>query len=497
MALYWGGTKGGSDRVDCGNVTVGDSGDMSLAAWVRLPNNFTGAASVIDRRGSTATQHRFWILCVGDGAGAADFRFIRKHTTTDAVAISTQAYNTDDSTWYFVAGTHVSGAAPKLFVGTQTTDLAEVSYSSQTAPVGTLRTGAQPLNLGRRPTNTSTGFGGAIAVVGLFDTALSVGELRAMRLGGLRTILSRTDLVHCWAPYLNGTSGTVYDIGARSIIAGTTIDGTISGTLTQIENPGLLRGFPAVGPADWRPVASAATTDALTADDVESASEVSAPNIGQEHALNATDVESATEVSAPAIGQVHALTATSVESASEVSAPVLTDVAANVDVLNAEDIESASEVSAPALGQVHALAANDVESVSEVSSPAINAPSVAQRGDDAFRSNGARERFWRRKAEEWLEDHLEQTLRATKKKKSARKRAGTRIVAAANAAAAEMPEIAPKIDLIARFAAQLSAPDPDLMAIATAVAAQLEQVETEKRTRRRKRDLEAVLLLAA
>lgn len=262
MALYWGGTKGGSQQVDCGNVTVGDSGNMSLCAWVRLPNNFSGAASVIDRRGGSATLHRFWILCVGDNAGKADFRFIRKHTTTDAVAISTQAFDTDDSTWYFVAGTHVAGAAPKLYVGTQTTDLAEVSYSSQTAPAGSLRTGAQPLSLGRQPTNTSTGFGGAIAVVGLFDTALSIGDLRAMRLGGLRTILSRTDLVHCWAPYLNGTSGTVYDIGARSIIAGTTINGTISGTLTQIENPGLLRGFPAVGPADWRVFPSAAGTPA-------------------------------------------------------------------------------------------------------------------------------------------------------------------------------------------------------------------------------------------
>lgn len=87
--------------------------------------------------------------------------------------------------------------------------------------------------------------------------------------------------------------------------------------------------------------------------------------------LLADDVESASEVSAPVIGQEHALSATSVESATEVSAPVLTDVSAGGDNLFAEDIESASEVSAPSLGQVHTLTATGTQSASEVSAPTI------------------------------------------------------------------------------------------------------------------------------
>lgn len=119
------------------------------------------------------------------------------------------------------------------------------------------------------------------------------------------------------------------------------------------------------------------------------------------------------------------------------------------------------------------------------------------RGDDAFRSSGAREEFWRRKAEEWLEEHLQRVQSATGEGRSARKRAARRIAEAAERALEEMPQIAPRIDMIAAFARQLAEERPDFTALAAAVAAQMAQVEAEKRARRRKRDLEAVLLLAA
>lgn len=118
------------------------------------------------------------------------------------------------------------------------------------------------------------------------------------------------------------------------------------------------------------PEASGGTTDALLADNVESASEVSSPAIGQVHALTATDVESSSEVSSPALGQVHALLADNVESASEVSVPALADFA-GVDNLLADNVESASELSVPVIGQVHVLLADNVESASEVSTPAL------------------------------------------------------------------------------------------------------------------------------
>jgi hypothetical protein len=111
---------------------------------------------------------------------------------------------------------------------------------------------------------------------------------------------------------------------------------------------------------------------AITADDVESASEVTTPDVGQVHALTADDSESSSEVSAPSIGQVHALTSTDVESASEVSTPTASESSEGEDSLLADNVESASEVSTPDIGQVHDLTADDVESSTEVSAPALS-----------------------------------------------------------------------------------------------------------------------------
>lgn len=118
--------------------------------------------------------------------------------------------------------------------------------------------------------------------------------------------------------------------------------------------------------------ASAGT--ALTANDVESASSVDSPALGQVHALTAVDIESASEVDSPAIGQAHALSPTDIESASEVDSPALgTDT---TDALTPTDVESASELDAPAITQAHALTAADVVALSEISAPALGGPGV-------------------------------------------------------------------------------------------------------------------------
>ena len=126
---------------------------------------------------------------------------------------------------------------------------------------------------------------------------------------------------------------------------------------------------------DWRCVtivvepAGGAAADELTADDVESASEVTAPTVGQAHVLTATSIEAASQTSSPSVGQAHVLTTASIESASEVTAPAIGTT--ETHVLTADDVESASEVTAPVIGQAHALLADDVESASEVTAPSV------------------------------------------------------------------------------------------------------------------------------
>lgn len=160
----------------------------------------------------------------------------------------------------------------------------------------------------------------------------------------------------------------------------------LAGTSITFDDPGgaptgsLFLGVENTGSDEigWIPVTVNGGADVLTAEDVESASQVSTPAIGQGYTLTSTDVDSSSETGVPTLGQTHDLTVSSVESASEVSNPVLAE---SSHTLGAEDVQSASEVSSPAVGQAHALTTSDVQSASEVSSP------VASEGSHALLAN--------------------------------------------------------------------------------------------------------------
>lgn len=89
--------------------------------------------------------------------------------------------------------------------------------------------------------------------------------------------------------------------------------------------------------------------DALTADDIQSGSQVSKPAIGQIHALTADSIQSGSETGTPALAQEHALLADNIQSGSQVSSPVL--VVDTQNELLADDIQSGSQVSSPALSE--------------------------------------------------------------------------------------------------------------------------------------------------
>lgn len=115
------------------------------------------------------------------------------------------------------------------------------------------------------------------------------------------------------------------------------------------------------------------------------------------------------------------------------------------------------------------------------------------RGDDG----GARDRFWRHKAEEWLQDKLEALEGAVGRPQRARKRLATRIIADVPDFVSEIPDLAPRVNAIETLAQRLLQPAPDYSAIAEAVAAQMALIEAWKTIERRRRDVEALLILAA
>lgn len=113
----------------------------------------------------------------------------------------------------------------------------------------------------------------------------------------------------------------------------------------------------------------------------------------------------------------------------------------------------------------------------------------APRGDDAFRSSGQREQFWRTKAEAQLEELLDRAEQAATAPPKARARV---VEAFALVEWEKLPEAPTTRDLLAT----LKADEADYTHIAALVMAIREEIEAERTKRRRKRDIEAVLMLA-
>lgn len=114
-----------------------------------------------------------------------------------------------------------------------------------------------------------------------------------------------------------------------------------------------------------------------------------------------------------------------------------------------------------------------------------------RRGDDA---PSVRERFWRAKQDEWEEQALKRVARAVSKPKKARKRLVADFLREIEKDAVAASFGPSRLDAVI---AGLSEPAPDYTALAAVVAAQLAEIEAERVQRRRKRDLEALWLLAA
>jgi hypothetical protein len=135
-----------------------------------------------------------------------------------------------------------------------------------------------------------------------------------------------------------------------------------------------------------------------------------------------------------------------------------------------------------------ALAATEAADTAEVI--VLGAEPTRPRGDDAFGSSGQRERFWREQAEEQLESLLERAEHAATAPQTARKRVAE---AFALVEWQKLPEAPRTRDLLAT----LKADETDYTHIAALVMQIRQEIEAERTKRRRKRDMEALMVLAA
>jgi len=116
---------------------------------------------------------------------------------------------------------------------------------------------------------------------------------------------------------------------------------------------------------------------------------------------------------------------------------------------------------------------------------------VRSLGDDG----GVRRRFWRSKADEWLQDRLEAMQEAVEGTAKARKRVARTTEAQAAFKAVEWPEIVPHIDILERLADRLAKPQVDRAALDAAIQAQIVAANDRARKARRARDEAAILWL--
>ena len=118
-----------------------------------------------------------------------------------------------------------------------------------------------------------------------------------------------------------------------------------------------------------------------------------------------------------------------------------------------------------------------------------DAAAIAPRGDDAFRTSGARDRFWQSKAEEELAELLEQAQEAVRAPVAARKAVAEEFALIEWQAMPQAPQIGAMLE-------QLTAPTPDYTHLAAMILEQMQRIEAARIKARRKRDIEAVLLLS-
>jgi hypothetical protein len=111
-----------------------------------------------------------------------------------------------------------------------------------------------------------------------------------------------------------------------------------------------------------------------------------------------------------------------------------------------------------------------------------SAPVIIRRGDDA----GTIRRFWEKRAQDWIDDNLERLHEA--KKAKAKRRVIQVIIE--SAAAMESPPV--PIAALAGIKSALRSDAPDYTAIAAELIAVLEQ---KRRAIRKRRDIEALLVL--
>lgn len=174
--------NGTTDLIDLGSPAgLDDILPITIAMWAR-PDTMGEAnfGRLFDTAASVAPQagYRFFF---GDGAGANRITFNGGYTTTDFISNN----NADVSTavWQFFAATFKEGdGGARLWKGTLSAPVAEMTYVTRTAEAGTRRSDAANNKvIGNRPAADRT-MDGLLAHPSVWNQVLTVDQLNLLRI---------------------------------------------------------------------------------------------------------------------------------------------------------------------------------------------------------------------------------------------------------------------------------------------------------------------------
>lgn len=208
-------------RIDCGaGSSVNSLSPLTVAAWVYPTSLATGRRIFAKSGGGVAVN-----LGMDVGTSSRLALFV-DYTGTDLTVISASSLLSTNS-WQFVAGVDGgAGVAPKLFHGTRSAAVAEVgSYTTQTTPSGSRGDdGANVLYVGNQSTFNAA-WPGWIFWIGLYNEALSAGQLRRLQMHPRVT-------ANCRLFMFPGLLGT----GTQPDWSGQKNNGTLGGTTALARN---------------------------------------------------------------------------------------------------------------------------------------------------------------------------------------------------------------------------------------------------------------------
>lgn len=216
---------GVNDRIgSTSGFTAMSAGDWTILVWFFAINVISSSNSYLFRSGNTHLK--------GAQAGTRRLQTFQGYSTTNAFAISTDSSFSLD-TWTCLVGTFTeSSATCRLYLGTLTSSIAELSYASTGTGTGTRVAGSTEALCGAAGTTAQF----RCARLAVARRLFNLDEMERYRLGQMPVQDGNSSLHLLWPMLPQGSGVTTL---AEQDLSGRGVTGVVSGSVSWFSHPPL------------------------------------------------------------------------------------------------------------------------------------------------------------------------------------------------------------------------------------------------------------------